>query len=143
MTLITDNMAAHILRSANVRAIFVGADRIAANGDTANKIGTYGLAILAAAHLVPFYVVAPSSTFDRSLPEGEAIPIEERPAHEVTHIGGVTIAPQGVHVANPAFDVTPARYITAFVTEHGVLRSPFDFALGRARPDPAFSKRGA
>jgi methylthioribose-1-phosphate isomerase len=143
MTLITDNMAAYILRTTGVRAIFVGADRIAANGDTANKIGTYGLAVLAAAHAVPFYVVAPSSTFDLALPDGEAIPIEERPVNEVTHVGDVAIAPEGVRVANPAFDVTPARYVTAIITERGVLRPPFDFTAEGARPNSALSKRGA
>jgi methylthioribose-1-phosphate isomerase len=132
MTLITDSMAAHVLRTAGIKAVIVGADRIAANGDTANKIGTYGLAVLAAAHDVPFYAVAPSSTFDLTLATGEAIPIEERPACEVTHLGDVAIAPEGVRVANPAFDVTPARYIAAFVTEHGVLRPPFAFTSIRS-----------
>jgi methylthioribose-1-phosphate isomerase len=126
MTLITDNMAAHFLKTAGIRAIFVGADRIAANGDTANKIGTYGLAVLAHAHDVPLYVVAPTSTVDLALPTGEAIPIEERAAREVTHPGGVAIAPEGVRVANLAFDVTPARYIHAIITERGILRPPFD-----------------
>jgi methylthioribose-1-phosphate isomerase len=125
MTLITDNMAAHFMKTAGIRAIFVGADRIAANGDTANKIGTYGLAVLAHAHGVPFYVVAPTSTFDLTLPTGDAIPIEERAAREVTHPGGVAIAPEGVRAANPAFDVTPARYISAIITERGILRPPF------------------
>ncbi len=142
MTLITDNMAAHFLRTAGIRAIFVGADRIAANGDTANKIGTYGLAVLAAAHEVPFYVVAPTSTFDLALPDGSAIPIEERPAHEVTDVAGVRVAPEGVRVANPAFDVTPARHVTAFITERGVLRPPFAFTSDHLW-SASLAKRGA
>jgi methylthioribose-1-phosphate isomerase len=125
MTLITDNMSAHILRTVGVQAIFVGADRIAANGDTANKIGTYGLAVLAQAHGVPFYVVAPRSTVDLALANGDGIPIEERAPTEVTHVRGVALAPEGAHVANPAFDVTPARYITAIITEAGIARPPY------------------
>ncbi|HEX6542350.1 MAG TPA: S-methyl-5-thioribose-1-phosphate isomerase [Ktedonobacterales bacterium] len=129
LTLITDNMAAHILRTAGVRAIFVGADRIAANGDTANKIGTYGLAVLAQAHAIPFYVVAPRSTIDRAMPAGDGIPIEERLPAEVTHVRGVALAPEGVRVANPAFDVTPARYIAAIITEAGIARPPYTQSL--------------
>ncbi len=129
ITLIADNMAAHILKTRGVRAIFVGADRIAANGDTANKIGTYGLAVIAHAHGVPFYVAAPRSTVDLTLPDGGGIPIEERDAGEVTSLGGVRIAPEGVAVANPAFDVTPARYITAIITEAGILRPPYTESL--------------
>jgi methylthioribose-1-phosphate isomerase len=129
LTLIADNMAAHMLRHARIRAVFVGADRIAANGDTANKIGTYGLAILARHHAVPFYVVAPRSTVDLSLADGDAIPIEERAADEVTTLGGVRIAPEGVRVANPAFDVTPAALVTAIITEAGITRPPFWPAL--------------
>jgi methylthioribose-1-phosphate isomerase len=129
LTLITDNMAGYILRTAGVRAIFVGADRIAANGDTANKIGTYGLALLAEAHAVPFYVVAPRSTVDYATLTGADIPIEERPAVEVTHLRGVALAPDGVRIANPAFDVTPARYITAIITEAGIARPPFTESL--------------
>lgn len=129
LTLITDNMAAHFLRAAGVRAIFVGADRIAANGDTANKIGTYGLALLAQAHAVPFYVVAPRSTVDLALPNGDGIPIEERTPTEITHVRGVALAPDGVHVANPAFDVTPARYINAIITEAGIARPPYTESL--------------
>jgi methylthioribose-1-phosphate isomerase len=129
LTLITDNMAAHFLRTAGIRAIFVGADRIAANGDTANKIGTYGLAVLAEAHAIPFYVVAPRSTIDHTLPTGVGIPIEERAPAEVTQVRGVTLAPDGVRVANPAFDVTPARYITAIITEAGVARPPYTESL--------------
>lgn len=129
LTLITDNMAAHFLRVGGIRAIFVGADRIAANGDTANKIGTYGLAVLALAHEIPFYVVAPRSTVDRSLASGDGIPIEERAPGEVTQVRGVALAPEGVHAANPAFDVTPARYISAIVTEAGIARPPYAEAL--------------
>jgi methylthioribose-1-phosphate isomerase len=129
LTLITDNMAAHILRSAGVRAIFVGADRIAANGDTANKIGTYGLAVLAQAHGIPLYVAAPRSTVDLALPDGDGIPVEERAPAEVTHVRGVALAPDGVRVANPAFDVTPARYITAIITEAGIALPPYTESL--------------
>ncbi len=129
LTLITDNMAAQMLRQVGIRAVFVGADRIAANGDVANKIGTYGLAILAQYHGVPFYVVAPRSTVDLSLPDGEAIPIEQRAASEVREIGGVRIAPEGVRVANPAFDVTPSRLVGAIITEAGIARAPFALAL--------------
>lgn len=125
LTLITDNMAGHFMRHGGIKAVFVGADRIAANGDVANKIGTYSVAVLAQAHQIPVYVVAPCSTLDLSLPTGEAIPIEQRRSEEVTHIGGVALAPQGVPVANPAFDVTPHEYITAIVTERGVARPPF------------------
>ncbi len=123
-TLITDSMAASVMRRGDVKAVFVGADRIAANGDVANKIGTYGLAIIAHEHGVPFYVVAPRSTIDLATPDGDGIPIEERAASEVTELGGVRIAPEGALVANPAFDVTPARYVTAIITEVGVVRSP-------------------
>ena len=128
-TLIADNMAAHFMRKAGINAVFVGADRIAANGDVANKIGTYGLAILAREHAIPFYVVAPRSTIDLSLHSGEQITIEERAPDEITHIRGVRIAPAGVGVANPAFDVTPQRYITAIITDGGIARPPFDQAL--------------
>ncbi len=124
LTLITDNMAGHFLKSGEVGGIVVGADRIAANGDTANKIGTYQIAVLARENNVPFYVAAPISTLDLSIPDGSHIPIEERAAEEVTHIRGVRIAPD-VAVANPAFDVTPARYIAAIITERGVARAPF------------------
>lgn len=129
ITLITDNMAAHFMKRGGVRAVFVGADRIAANGDMANKIGTYGLALLAHAHGIPFYVVAPRSTVDLALPNGDAIPIEERGPDEVTTIRGVRVAPEGVRVANPAFDVTPARYITAILTESGIARPPYAESL--------------
>jgi methylthioribose-1-phosphate isomerase len=128
-TLIADNMAAHFLRRGGVRAIFVGADRVAANGDIANKIGTYGLAILAREHGVPLYVVAPRSTVDLTLLDGDAIPIEERAGDEITTIAGRRIAPADARVANPAFDVTPARYVAAIVTEAGVARAPYAAAL--------------
>ena len=130
-TLITDNMAAHFMRRADIRAVFVGADRIAANGDVANKIGTYGVALLAHAHGIPLYVVAPRSTIDLRLPDGDAIPIEERAATEVTGLGGARVAPEGVAVANPAFDVTPARYVAAIVTEAGIARPPYAESLHR------------
>jgi methylthioribose-1-phosphate isomerase len=121
VTVICDNMAAALLREKKVQAVIVGADRIAANGDAANKIGTYGLAILARYHNVPFYVAAPSSTFDLSLPTGNGIPIEQRAASEVTHGFGRQTVPPGVEVWNPAFDVTPAELITAIICEHGVI----------------------
>ena len=123
-TLITDNMAGHLLSRGEVDIVIVGADRIAANGDTANKIGTYTLAVLARRHRVPFYVAAPLSTFDPGIPNGSAIPIEERAAEEVTGFRGTRWAPQGVSVRNPAFDVTPAELITAIVCERGVIREP-------------------
>ncbi len=129
LTLITDNMAAHFMRYGGISAVFVGADRVAANGDVANKIGTYGLGVLAQAHNIPFYVVAPRSTIDLTLPSGESIPIEQRAASEVTTIGETTIAPAGVRVANPAFDVTPHSYVTALVTEAGVARPPYTESL--------------
>jgi len=130
LTLITDNMVGHFLKRGDVGAVVVGADRIAANGDTANKIGTYQIAVLARENGVPFYVAAPISTLDLSLSSGELIPIEERAAEEVTHIQGVRIAPE-VAVANPAFDVTPARLVTAIITERGVARPPYDESLRR------------
>src|SRR5437867_8746967 len=125
LTLITDNMVGHFLKTGKVGAIVTGADRIAANGDTANKIGTYQMAVLAKENNVPFYVAAPISTFDLSIPDGEHIPIEERSAAEVTHLQGIRIAPD-VHAAHPAFDVTPARYIAAIFTERGVARAPYN-----------------
>jgi methylthioribose-1-phosphate isomerase len=128
LTLITDNMVGHFMKQGGVGAIVVGADRVAANGDTANKIGTYQIAVLAREHNVPFYVAAPISTFDLSIASGEQIPIEERSSEEVTHIGGVRIAPP-VHAAHPAFDVTPARFIAAIITERGVARAPFNESL--------------
>src|SRR5689334_15610769 len=128
LTLITDNMVGHFLKTGNVRAIVTGADRIAANGDTANKIGTYQIAVLAKENNVPFYIAAPVSTFDLSIPDGGHIPIEERTAAEVTHLQGVRIAPD-VHAAHPAFDVTPAKYIAAIFTERGVARAPYNESL--------------
>ncbi len=129
LTLITDNMAAHFMRHGGISAVFVGADRIAANGDVANKIGTYGLAVLAHAHRIPFYVVAPRSTIDLALPSGEQIPIEQRDPSEVTTFGDRVIAPAGVAVANPAFDVTPHTYISALVTDAGIARAPYTESL--------------
>jgi len=128
-TLITDNMAGHFLHAGRIGCVIVGADRIAANGDVANKIGTYGVAVLAKENNVPFYVAAPVSTLDLTLPDGSHIPIEERGAREVTHLQGVRIAPEGTEVRNPAFDVTPNRYVTAIITEKGVARAPFTEAL--------------
>ncbi len=125
VTLICDNMAAMVMKNGWVDAVIVGADRIAANGDTANKIGTYGVALLAKAHNIPFYVAAPLSTIDPDTPDGSAIPIEERDEQEVTHGFGTRTAPEGVNVYNPAFDVTPHEYITAIITEKGIIRAPF------------------
>jgi methylthioribose-1-phosphate isomerase len=125
-TLITDNMAGHLMQKGLVHAVVVGADRIAANGDTANKIGTYSVAVLARAHGIPFFVAAPRTTIDLATLTGKDIPIEERAASEVTHIGGVQVAPTGIAVRNPAFDVTPAEYITAIITEAGVAKAPYD-----------------
>ncbi len=125
VTLITDSAAGFLMSRGEVDLVIVGADRIAANGDVANKIGTYALAVLAQRHALPFYVAAPLSTFDITLEDGRAIPIEEREASEVIGYGGARWAPQGVQVRNPAFDITPAELVTAFVTERGVLRPPF------------------
>jgi methylthioribose-1-phosphate isomerase len=136
LTLITDNMVGHFLKTGAVGAVVTGADRIAANGDTANKIGTYQIAVLAKENNVPFYIAAPVSTFDLSIPDGDHIPIEQRAASEVTHMQGVSIAPD-VHAANPAFDVTPARYITAIFTERGIARAPYTESLrSLANADP-------
>jgi methylthioribose-1-phosphate isomerase len=128
-TLIADNMAGHFLRSGRIGCVVVGADRIAANGDVANKIGTYSVAVLAKENCVPFYVAAPVSTLDLTLDSGDAIPIEERAGSEITHLAGVPIAPDGIAVRNPAFDVTPERYVTAIITERGVARPPFRESL--------------
>ena len=125
MTLICDSMAAQVMREGKIDLVIVGADRVAANGDAANKIGTYGLAVLAKAHEIPFYVAVPDSTMDRTLATGASIPIEERDPREITHGWGQQTAPTGVHVYNPAFDVTPAALITGMITETGVLRPPF------------------
>ncbi|HXM98006.1 MAG TPA: S-methyl-5-thioribose-1-phosphate isomerase [Candidatus Dormibacteraeota bacterium] len=138
LTLITDNMAGHFLKTGKVGAVVTGADRIAANGDTANKIGTYQIAVLAKENNVPFYIAAPISTFDLSIPDGEHIPIEERSVAEVTHLQGVRIAPD-VHAAHPAFDVTPARYIAAIFTERGVARAPYDQSLRALAAEPALA----
>ena len=128
-TVICDNMAASLMSQGFIQAVVVGADRIAANGDTANKIGTYNVAILAKEHGIPFYVAAPWSTIDLATSTGESIPIEERPAVEVMLHGGKQMTPNGVGIRNPAFDVTPAKYITAIITECGVLRAPYDESL--------------
>jgi methylthioribose-1-phosphate isomerase len=137
-TLITDNMAGHFMALGEVDLAMVGADRIAANGDTANKIGTYSVAVLARAHDLPFYVVAPTTTVDLSLAGGESIVIEERKPEEVTSFGGIPVAPVGTRVANPAFDVTPARLIAGIMTEAGIARFPFASDLARyARGTPA------
>jgi methylthioribose-1-phosphate isomerase len=129
VTLITDNMSGHFFQQGKFDAVVVGADRIAANGDTANKIGTYTVAVLANAHGVPFYIAAPLSTVDLATRDGSAIPIEERNAAEVTEIAGMRIAPEGVAVRHPAFDVTPARLITAIITDRGVARAPYEESL--------------
>jgi methylthioribose-1-phosphate isomerase len=129
VTLITDSMAGHFMRMGKVTCVITGADRIARNGDTANKIGTYGLAVLAGENDIPFYIAAPTSTIDPSLKTGDEIPIEVRDPAEVTHLAGVPVAPAGVSAANPAFDVTPARYITAIITEKGVVRPPLDVGI--------------
>jgi methylthioribose-1-phosphate isomerase len=128
-TVLCDNMAASLMRRGRIQAVIVGADRIAANGDVANKIGTYGVAVLAREHGIPFFVAAPWSTIDLETATGDDIPIEERPAIEVTHHGGKQLTPHGVSVVNPAFDVTPAKYVTAIITELGVLRAPYAEAL--------------
>ncbi|MCZ2154114.1 MAG: S-methyl-5-thioribose-1-phosphate isomerase [Bryobacterales bacterium] len=129
VTLITDNMAGHFMKAGRITCVVVGADRIAANGDVANKIGTYSVAVLARENGIPFYVAAPISTIDLSLATGDGIPIEERAASEVTHVGGVELAPAGIAVANPAFDVTPNRYVSAIITERGVARNPYNQTL--------------
>jgi methylthioribose-1-phosphate isomerase len=131
-TLITDSMAGYFMSRGKVNCVIVGADRIAANGDTANKIGTYTLAVLAKENGIPFYVAAPTSTIDLSLDSGEKIPIEERNPEEVTSIGGVRLAPKGVKAANPAFDVTPHKHITAIITEKGIIRKPYANSLKKA-----------
>jgi methylthioribose-1-phosphate isomerase len=128
-TLITDNMAGHFLRSGRIGCVVVGADRVASNGDVANKIGTYSIAVLAKENGVPFYVAAPVSTFDLTLESGDQIPIEQRSSDEVTHVFGVAVAPENIAIQNPAFDVTPARYVTAIICEHGVARAPYRESL--------------
>ena len=133
-TVITDNMAGAIMKAGDIDLVVVGADRIAANGDTANKIGTYSVAVLAKEHGIPFYVAAPWSTIDLATTDGDAIPIEERTAREVTHVGSIQLAPEGALVRNPSFDVTPHKYITAIITERGVYRAPFSESLANAGP---------
>src|SRR5918994_4636287 len=128
-TVITDNMTASMMRLGEVDLVVVGADRIAANGDVANKIGTYGVAVLAKEHNIPFYVAAPLSTVDLSTPDGNSIPIEERNEREVTHVGSSRLTPQGARIRNPAFDVTPAKYVTAIITERGIERAPYGESL--------------
>ena len=135
-TLITDNMVGHFMQRAEIDAVIVGTDRTAANGDVANKIGTYTIAALAARHRIPFYVAAPCSSIDLDTPSGDRIPIEERSAAEVTHVARVPVAPRGVRVRNPAFDVTPASLVTAIITERGVARPPY------ARSLPRLMKKG-
>jgi len=132
-TLIADTMTGYFLARGDIDCVIVGADRIAANGDVANKIGTYSIAVLAMENGVPFYVAAPTNTIDLSLASGDEIPIEERSAEEITHIRGVPIAPQGIDVANPAFDITPHRYVSAIITEYGVVREPYTERLPRLR----------
>ena len=130
-TVISDNMAGAMMRQGKIQAVVVGADRIAANGDVANKIGTYTVAVLAREHGIPFYVAAPFSTVDLETPTGEQIPIEQRSAREVTHIGDKQLAPSGVKVENPAFDVTPAKYVAAIITERGIAKAPYTESLQR------------
>jgi methylthioribose-1-phosphate isomerase len=156
VTVLSDNMAGHLFQKKSIDLCIVGADRIAANGDVANKIGTYTLAVLAEAHGVPFYVAAPTSTVDLSLPDGEAIPIEERSPAEVLHFAGHRVAPEGVAAIHPAFDVTPNRLVTAIITERGVARAPYEVSLPAlcaapaavrapalpAVPDPAVASAG-
>src|SRR3954452_19151282 len=131
-TVITDNMSGALMRQGKVDLVVVGADRIAANGDTANKIGTYTVAVLAREHQIPFYVAAPLSTIDLTMPDGAGIPIEERSSREVTHVGSSRLTPVGAHIRNPAFDVTPHRYIAGIVTERGILLPPYSESLASA-----------
>jgi methylthioribose-1-phosphate isomerase len=129
VTLITDNMAGHFMKAGKLDCVIVGADRIAANGDVANKIGTYSVAVLAKENNIPFYVAAPISTIDLNTKTGDDIPIEERPQTEVTHVKGAQLSPTGITIANPAFDVTPHRYVTAIITERAVAREPYKESL--------------
>jgi methylthioribose-1-phosphate isomerase len=135
VTLITDNMAGHFLKRGDIDCVVVGADRIAANGDVTNKIGTYSVAVLAKENDIPFYVAAPISTLDLNIASGDQIPIEERHEREITHVKDVRIAPDGIKIANPAFDVTPCRYIAAIITERGVARPPYQESLKRLAQD--------
>ena len=134
-TVLCDNMSAHLMKLGRIQAVIVGADRIAANGDTANKIGTYGVSILAREHGIPFYVAAPWATIDTATAHGDLIPIEQRDRREVTHSNGKQMTPDNVGIENPAFDVTPAKYITAIITERGILRAPFDESIRAAAGD--------
>jgi methylthioribose-1-phosphate isomerase len=136
-TVITESMAGPLMRAGEIDAVIVGADRIAANGDTANKIGTYTVAVLAHEHKVPFYVAAPLSTIDLATPEGDRIPIEERDQREVSHLGSARLTPEGAKIRNPAFDITPHRYITGIITEKGIVRPPYLESLKRAFESPA------
>jgi methylthioribose-1-phosphate isomerase len=136
-TVITDNMAGALMRQGQIDLVVVGADRIAANGDTANKIGTYTVAVLARENRIPFYVAAPLSTIDRAMPDGSRIPIEERAAKEVTHLGGIRLTPEGAKVRNQAFDVTPHDLIAGIITERGIFRAPYVESLRRAFEDSA------
>jgi methylthioribose-1-phosphate isomerase len=136
-TVITDNMAGALMHQGRIDLVVVGADRIAANGDTANKIGTYGVAVLAREHDIPFYVAAPLSTIDLDTPDGQHIPIEERNAREVTHFGGNQLTPEGALIWNPAFDVTPHRFIAGIITERGICRPPYTESLARVFSDAA------
>jgi methylthioribose-1-phosphate isomerase len=140
-TVISDNMAGAMMKQGKIAAIVVGADRIAANGDVANKIGTYTVAVLAKEHSIPFYVAAPFSTIDLETPDGSMIPIEQRDAREITHIADKAITPEGVQVENPAFDVTPAKYVTAVVTERGIARAPYDESLRKLAEESAAVSR--
>src|SRR5207302_6099688 len=128
-TVLCDNMAAALMRQGRIHAVIVGADRIAANGDVANKIGTYGVSILAKEHNIPFYVAAPWSTLDLATAHGDLIPIEQRAATEVTHANGKQMTPHGVAIENPAFDVTPAQYVTAIIPERAVPRAPYETSI--------------
>jgi methylthioribose-1-phosphate isomerase len=136
-TVISDNMAGAMMKQGKIGAIVVGADRIAANGDVANKIGTYTVAVLAKEHGIPFYVAAPISTVDLDMPDGSRIPIEQRNPREVTHIAGRQMVPDGVEIENPAFDVTPAKYVTAIITERGIARAPYTESLHRLARESA------
>jgi methylthioribose-1-phosphate isomerase len=139
-TVITDNMTASMMRAGHVDLVVVGADRIAANGDVANKVGTYGVAVLAKEHGIPFYVAAPLSTIDLATADGSGIPIEERPAREVTHVGASRLTPEGASIRNPAFDVTPAKYVTAIITERGIARAPFEASLAALVSGPTAAR---
>lgn len=138
-SLITDSTAGMVMRASGLAAVIVGADRIAANGDVANKIGTYALAVLALYHKIPFYVAAPTSTIDRNMRSGENIPIEVRDPTDVTRVGSVQIAPEGMQVYAPAFDVTPARLISAIITDRGVLRAPYERSIQKTLPEMSYS----